>query len=317
MTKSVNKGFRVIKPGVLSLIQDLGRFGYHSIGLSSGGPMDAKAFRRANQLCGNDESSSAIEVTVGGLVLKAQVSTLIAVTGADMDLFINDQKKRLWRSHKIDPGDTIKLGYAQNGCRAYLAVAGGIQVEKSFGSTSTVVRESVGGINGGALLADNFLPCDNSSIQVCRQMSQCGIPVYPTEITLRLILGYQHLLFNDRQMEIFFNSQYAVSSQCDRMGYRLEGQSVVADVGGVLSEGISYGAVQFPPDGQPIVLLNDRQTIGGYPKMGVVHSADCSKLAQVSKGAKIRFEVITQQQAVAITRMTQQEFEQVELTVLT
>ncbi|MEZ5448684.1 MAG: biotin-dependent carboxyltransferase family protein [Thiolinea sp.] len=258
---------KVIQPGVMALVQDGGRIGKHRIGLTTGGPLDRHAMDWANRLCGNAVDTTALEISIGGLVLEAQQDTVIAVTGADMPLSIGKQPRARWQTQPVKAGERIELGYAQQGCRTYLAVAGGFQVEPMFGSTATVVREKLGGLHGKALANGDVLPCPATaagSIPL-QQLATEHRPQYASSVTLRVIPGYQQAHFSAAQQALFFSSTYTVSEQCDRMGYRLEGQPVQADITSMLSEGICYGAIQIPANGQPIVLLNDRQTIGGYP----------------------------------------------------
>ncbi len=286
-------GFLVRQPGLMTLIQDAGRFGQHGIGLTCGGPLDAEAFSWANRLCGNNEGVTALEVSFGGLTLEAQVATRIAVTGAELPLKINGQEQELWRSHAVNAGDLIELGYATNGCRAYLAVAGGFDVPHSFGSAATVSRESVGGLNGGKLEPNDFLPCAEASANGCLLLAEDHRPAYGKNAHLRVILGYQKQAFSDLQIARFFTSEYETTDRSDRMGYRLNGPEIKPAIDGILSEGICHGAIQVPADGQPIILLNDRQTIGGYPKLGSVLSLDTAKLAQLTPGSTITFEAVT------------------------
>lgn len=286
-------GLRVRQPGLMTLIQDAGRFGQHGIGLTCGGPLDAEAFGWANRLCGNPTGATALEVSFGGLVLESQIATRIAVTGADLPLRINGQPKEQWRSHPVAAGDLIELGYATQGCRAYLAVAGGFEIAPSFGSAATVTREAIGGLNGGKLAPGDFLPCAASDTSGCLVLPQQHRPVYGKSAHLRVILGYQKQAFSDLQIARFFSSEYCTTDRSDRMGYRLSGPEIKPAIDGILSEGICHGAIQVPADGQPIILLNDRQTIGGYPKLGSVLSLDTARLCQLTPGATITFEAIT------------------------
>ncbi|MEY8198625.1 MAG: biotin-dependent carboxyltransferase family protein [Colwellia sp.] len=310
-------GLVVTNAGVLSLIQDAGRFGAFNLGLTNGGPADSLAFYWANRLCGNAINSTAIEINLGGLQLTAQVDCVIAVTGAPMPLTINDQPKSRWRSFLIQAGDTISLGFTPVGVRCYLAVAGGFDIKPSFGSTATVCRESVGGINGDKLVKNDVLPCqalskaDNKLKQL--MLPEHQQPQYTNEVLLHTVLSYQQAHFSKIEKRSFFSSEYQVSKHWDRMGYRLQGRAVKADIGGVLSEGICYGAVQIPADGQPIVLLNDRQTIGGYPKIGAVISQDCAKLSQLRQGDKVRFEPISMSQADNMFHLNLRQFTQTQL----
>lgn len=286
----------VLQTGVLALLQDSGRFGQHRIGLTTGGPLDSEAFHWANRLSGNlpQDNATAIEISVGGLVLKAEADTAIALAGADMPLKINQQAAASWQTQRIKAGDHIELGYAAKGVRAYLAVAGGFAIPPAFSSTATVVREAIGGLNGKALQKNDQLPLNSAtSPPDCVMLPPQHRPDYTDQVTLRVIMGYQQQHFSATQQALFFHSEYTVSDKVDRMGFRLEGQAIKADISGMLSEGICYGAIQIPADGQPIVLLNDRQTIGGYPKIGSVLSLDIARLTQLMPGGKVRFTPIS------------------------
>ncbi len=307
-------GFLVKKAGMLSLIQDAGRFGAFNIGLTNGGPVDLLAFQWANRLCDNKLNASAIEISIGGLSLITQVDTSIAVTGANMPLTINGQIKALWRSYQVKAGDVIELGFASQGVRCYLAVADGFSITPSFGSTATVCREGVGGLNGGKLLAGDVLACAGSCRKQDLLLIESLTPKYTDEVILHTVPSYQQQYFSSHQQRLFFSNEYTVSKSFDRMGYRLAGQAITCDIDGILSEGICHGAVQIPADGQPIVLLNDRQTIGGYPKIGAVSSIDTAKLGQLNKGGKVRFEPISMEQAHNLFHLSLSCFNRTELT---
>ncbi|MFN2166586.1 MAG: biotin-dependent carboxyltransferase family protein [Anaerolineae bacterium] len=283
----------VIQPGLMSLLQDRGRFGQQRIGLTSGGPLDPEAYTLANRLLDNDANATALEVSFGGLVLRATVDTFFCVTGAAMPLRINDAPCERWRVHPVSAGDEIALDFAEAGCRAYLAVAGGFQVQPQFGSTSTVAREGIGGLAGGKLQPGDLLPCATVTARPLRHLPREHQPHYGRDVTLRVVPGYQQAHFSRLQQRRLFSHRYTVSDRCDRMGYRLEGPAISCDIEGILSEGICFGAIQIPADGQPIVLLNDRQTIGGYPKIGAALSLDVARLAQLTPGANVHFAAIT------------------------
>ncbi len=296
---SVTSGFTVIQPGILTLLQDAGRFGKHNIGLTNGGPLDKLSFDWANRLLDNDPNACVIEASIGGLALESQINTQIAITGGDAEFTINQKPVASWQTHSVKVGDKIAFGFAKNATRHYLAVKGGFQVEAMFGSCATVVREKLGGLNGSALKAGDALPCLVNTNQNTAQykVSVSDQPNYSGDITLRVVLGYQQNTFSHVDKARFLNSNFVISDKCDRMGFRLTGPEIKSELhtksGGMLSEGICYGAIQVPADGQPIVLLNDRQTIGGYPKIGSVFSLDIPKLTQRLPGANIYFEAIT------------------------
>lgn len=285
-------GFAVLRPGVLSLLQDHGRFGQQHLGLSNGGPSDPVAHHWANALLQNPRQATTIEISAGGLVLQSRVRTEIAVCGADMPLTINGKPLALWQGHTVHVGDMIKLGYAQTGMRSYLAVREGFSIPAQFASTATVVRERIGGIDGQALHAGSWLPCNAHDTSLLLRASAEAIPHYTRSLTLRLVPGYQYAAFSKAALRQLLEGHFEVSARSDRMAYQLSGPAISAPQNGIVSEGNCLGAVQVPPDGTPYILLNDRQTIGGYPKLGAILSADCAQLAQCQAGSQIRFQLI-------------------------
>ena len=299
-------GFKVINPGMHCLLQDKGRVGYHRLGITSGGAFDQYSFGWANRLCLNDDNAGCIEILVGGLILEAQVSTQIAITGADIPIKINDSTVENWCTHNIQPGDKIAFGYATAGCRSYLAIAGGIQAPLTFNSLSTVVREGLGGLTqlGMPLEKGDFLTCSSNPHSAQRSVPTKYHCKFDTDIAeIRMVTGYQYEQFS-QQINQFFATEYVISQNSDRMGYRLEGPVIDMPRCEMLSEGISLGAVQLPADGMPIILLCDRQTIGGYPKLGSVFSQDIARLAQMMPGQKLRFKPLSIDQAQNLLQKT-------------
>lgn len=290
-------GFSVKQPGLLSLLHDRGRYGAHNLGLTSGGPLDFIAFDWANRLLGNNRNATCLEVSFGGLVLEARIDTSFVITGATAPCKHNGANIEQWRSHDILAGDQLEIGFASAGTRVYLATMGGFQIEPSFGSSSTVLREKIGGLRGDKLQAGDHLPCNGGFLAQACYLPQQERPVYGDEARLRVVTGYQQAAFSPAQQWRFFNSEYRLTERCDRMGFRLEGENVHSDMVGMLSEGICLGAIQIPADGQPIVLMNDRQTIGGYPKIGSVIAEDVALLSQLAAGAQVGFEAISIEQA--------------------
>ena len=233
MPEIIEKAFIVTQPGILSLLQDLGRFGQHHIGITNGGPLDKLSFDWANRLLDNKPNDCVIEVSFGGLVLRAEIDTYIAVTGGDGELTINQRIVPKWQTHAINKGDSINFGFAKTTQRQYLAVKGGFKVESSFGSCSTVVREKIGGLNGNALKTNDTLPCLSLKGKTFSHTSvnKADRPSYITsqkdeDIILRVILGYQKDAFSNIQKARFFNNEFKVSDKCDRMGFRLTGPEI-------------------------------------------------------------------------------------------
>ncbi len=285
------------QPGLLSLLQDRGRYGAHGLGLTTGGPLDFHAFDWANRLLDNDANATCLEVGFGGLELEAEVATAFAITGANAPCRLDGEPIEQWRTYNLAPAARLEIGFATAGTRCYLAVAGGFTVAPSFGSTATVVREKIGGLSGDRLRAGDALPCASAPRERQQRLDEAERPAYGKTALLRVVPGYQQDAFDHVHRWRFYNTEYRVTDRGDRMGFRLEGESVHSDIVGMLSEGICHGAIQIPADGQPIVLLNDRQTIGGYPKIGAVIPADTARLAQLTPGSGVRFEAIGIEQA--------------------
>lgn len=299
----MSKGFLVENGGVQSCIQDAGRRGFSDIGLTQSGAMDEMAFGYANFLVGNDFNTSAIEIALGGVTLKAQEEMCIAICGATMHPKLNGHDLSLWQVHQLKKGDVLSFGYASEGQFAYLSVAGGFQTPHLYGSFSTSIKEGLGGIEGRKLKAGDLLPTSGARCpRDRRKLEKQFIPYYPDEITLRVVKGYQEEMFDASSQATFFNSVYTFKGEGDRMGYRLSGEKVVPSATGILSEPICYGAVQIPSHGEPIVLLKERQTIGGYPKIGSVIAVDCFKLAQLRAGGRVRFSEVSLEEARRVTR---------------
>lgn len=300
---------RILTPGPLSLLQDLGRFGYQSIGVSTGGPMDEHAFLWANRLLENDRNAAQIEVTMGQFSGEFYAATTIAITGADMAATLNGQPIVPWQSYTVNQGDRLALRGARAGMRTYLAVKDGFKVPKPLDSCATVIRDELGGMRGCGekLKAKDLLRYSVSKPMLTKRVPHQFIPSHSQTLTLEVILGYQYEDFTPQQRERFFNSTYTLTPQMDRMGCRLSGEAIECQRDKLVSEGIALGAIQIPADGQPIVLLKDRQTIGGYPKIGCVTAKGVSQLAQCLPGAEIRFVEKDLYQAEA-ERMIEQEF---------
>lgn len=300
MSAILDDAFEVLDGGVFAILVDPGRYGCAHLGLTQGGPMDPEAYQLANILLGNADRAQALEISLGGITLLARVNTRLCVTGACATLEVNGQPQPLWQSIAIREGDHIHLGRARQGLRNYLAVGGGFQISPQFGSATTVVREGIGGLHGRRLLAGDRLPACADNGRTLQQLPERYHPRYGQDLCLRLVPGYQYPLFAQAQKQAFFDATYKISVQADRMGYRLQGAAISPPDTRLWSEGICLGAVQVPGDGQPIVLLNDRQTIGGYHKLGAVLSLDCAQLAQAAPGTEVQFRAISQAQAKAL-----------------
>lgn len=290
-------GIEVLSGGFLSSIQDSGRRGFNDIGLSQSGAMDELSFGYANWLVGNAFNTPVIEIALGGLVLKARAKMSIAITGADMSACINARPISLWQTHTLKKEDELSFNFANEGHFAYVSVAGGFLTPMLYGSYSTSIKEGLGGIEGRKLRAGDVLETKSIVLGDRRHLKQEWIPHFSDKIVLHVIKGYQDTLFDAKAQKTFFSTEYVYKGEGDRMGYRLSGEKIIPSVSGILSEPICYGAIQVPSHGEPIVLLKERQTIGGYPKMGSVLRADCYKLAQLKVGGRVLFKEIRLEEA--------------------
>ncbi len=291
------KGLIVEKAGIFTLIQDIGRYKYTHLGVSPSGFLDEYAAFWANKLLGNSVETNLLEITFSNVVLKATSNMTISITGAFCELFINEIQKPTWRSYNIKAEDTIKIGKFSSGSRVYLAVKNGFGIKKEFESYSTSIKEGLGGLNGDKLKNGDFLPISSNLQCLEKRVREDFIPSYENEIRLRVVLSYQYKSFSKKEQEKFFNSSFDITSDFNRMACKLKGEKIVSSLNGIVSEGISFGSIQIPSDGQPIILLKDRQTIGGYPKIGSVLPIDCFKLAQTKIGSKVKFEKVEIQEA--------------------
>jgi len=280
----------VIAPGFLTTVQDLGRFGWAHFGISASGAADPFAFRAANLLAGNAENAPALEMTLAGGEFSFEAPAIIAVTGSDFASPVP-----LWQPVEIAAGATLRFGPSRSGARCYLAVRGGFDVPLLMGSASVHVMTGVG---GRPLRKGDTLPVGDATVRRPRPPAR-GVPtLLPGNTALRTTAGAQAHLFGDD----LYTTAYTVSEESNRMGIRLKGSALTAPAGGMLSEGVALGAIQVPPDGQPIILFVEHQTSGGYPKPANVISADFRLLGQLRPRDHVRFERTTIKAAVEFLR---------------
>lgn len=284
--------FKVLSPGIFTTIQDLGREGCTHLGITPSGSMDEYPYRWTQKLLG-DAHGNALEILLSGLKLQTTAPATITVCGADLDFHINGISQSIWQTHQIKEGDILSFEQKKEGMRAYLAVKGGFTLPKYEESFSTTLKEN----KGKKLEIGDTLPFNPSHSTQIMRVPQKYIFNYPTHMTLRIVLSYQHEYFSKAQKEKFFSSTYTLTPNMNRMGYKLQGEPMIPSNGGIISEGITFGAVQIPPDGQPIILLKERQTIGGYPKIGSVVPSDCFILAQLPIGSTVKFEPVSVEDA--------------------
>jgi antagonist of KipI len=291
----------VININGLATIQDSGRMGWRKFGVPTSGPMDPFAFHAANSLLSNPKDCAAIEIGLGDATFQARQDCVIAVTGAGFKLSVYVWEFPLWSSYFVRAGWTIRLNKMEDGMWAYLAVTGGVQTPPVLGSRSTYLRGGFGGFDGRQLRAGDVIKTGNAfSYELAAQtLPQQARPNYQIDPIIDVIMGPQTESFNQKSIHIFLSSEYSMSLTSDRMGYRLEGPALNwRDHAELISEGMAPGTIQVPPNGQPIVMMADCPTTGGYPKIGTVASADLPLLAQcIPDKSKIRFRKTTVEKA--------------------
>lgn len=296
------KLFQVIKPGLLTTFQDLGRTGYQEYGVVVAGAMDDFSLQIANLLVGNSRDEAGLEVTMMGPALKVLKDAVIAITGGNLSPRVNGQPAPMWKSFAVKEGQLIEFGQPLEGIRSYISVAGGFDLPKVMGSKSTFLKAKIGGLNGRALEKEDILYAAGDTHAVTgRSLHYDEVPKYQKEINVRVILGPHQDAFTDEAIQTFLNSAYEVTPQSDRMGYRLNGPELTHETtADIISEAIPLGGIQVPANGQPIILMADRQTTGGYTRIATVIAQDIPILAQAAPGAVVRFEEIDVNEAQAL-----------------
>jgi antagonist of KipI len=285
---------RVLAPGLLTTVQDLGRFGWAHYGVSASGAADAMALRAGNLLVGNAENAAGLEMTLAGGEFEFERAAVIAVTGSDFGADLP-----MWTAVEVPAGRRLRFGQTRGGARAYLAVRGGLAVPKAMGSTSVHVATGVG---GRPLRAGDVLEIGEEVVRKprvgWRVKLRDGLPaVAPApQGAIRVTAGPQAERFGGE----LYAAAYMVTEESNRMGLRLRGPVIPSPPGGMLTEGTALGAVQVPPDGQPIILFVEHQTTGGYPKPANVISADFRRLGQLRPREEVRFEPVTMEQALKL-----------------
>lgn len=279
----------VLDPGFLTTVQDLGRPGYAHLGISPGGAADWLSLRAGNRLTGNPDSAAALELTLVGGRFRLEQDTVFALTGSDFEATIDGRPVPAWRATLAPAGSELCLGPARSGARGYLCLAGGIQVERILGSASTDLRAGFGGFEGRPLRKGDRLelgapagpPLDTDASFLRARIERPAV---------RVTRGPQANLFPPDALQRLSKTIYTVREDSNRLGLRLDGEAIrTAAPVELLTEGVSLGAVQVPPDGQPIVLLVDQQTTGGYPKLANVIAADLPRVGQLRPRDRVRF----------------------------
>jgi antagonist of KipI len=310
---------RVLRPGLLTTVQDLGRPGYQRFGVVVGGAMDRLSLRVANLLVGNDEGAAALEITLLGPTLAFDEDAILALCGGEWSPRLDGCPLPMWRPICIQRGSVLTFGSPHSGCRAYLAIAGGFDVPQVMGSRSTYLRAGIGGYQGRALATDDILNVTSpkrergpdalsqgqprSSLALWSSEGNdtfypvwsAGIrPRYSEHATIRVVRGREFDWFTAASREQCFSQEYTVTPQSDRMGYRLQGTPLqLVSPREMISEAVCCGTIQVPADGQPILLMADCATTGGYPRVAHVIAADLPLAAQLKPGDKMRFQEVS------------------------
>jgi antagonist of KipI len=291
---------RVIRPGLLTTVQDSGRWGWQDRGVSVSGAMDPRSHRAANALVGNEPTAATLEITLRGPELEFDEERTVALCGADFVVTGDDRPVGCDVPFKVSRGARLKIGHRSRGARGYLAIGGGIDVPRVFGSRSTHLPSRLGGYQGRALAAGDVLPLGLPSPER-RGPSRAPALVMPAgHARLRILPGPQVDRFAAETLEKLQSGPYTIQPASDRMGYRLDGPALMPiGTNEMISDPSPLGAVQLPASGQPILLMADRQTTGGYPKIAVVISADIGLAGQLGPGDTITFAICTRQEALA------------------
>jgi antagonist of KipI len=294
---------QVIKPGLLSLFQDTGRQGFQHWGVPVSGVMDETAHGLCNQLVGNPRSFTTLEMTLQGPTLHFQAKALIALAGADLGAVLQGEPLQPGMARLVPADSVLSFGKRRQGARAYLAVNGGFLLPSVMNSASTNTRGGFGGLRGRALQAGDLIPICSSFANPPRlgHVKAQAVDDDACKKPIRVMAGREWALFSEPARQAFLRATYVLSSESDRMGYRLTGEALALSAPcQLLSECVTFGTVQVPPSGQPLILMADRQTTGGYPRIAQVASIDLPRLAQMLPGDALRFSLIDLRHAQAL-----------------
>jgi antagonist of KipI len=284
---------RIADPGPQTTVQDLGRVGQLRYGIPPSGPIDVRALVVANRLVGNADGAAGLECTLVGPRFTVEAACAIAVAGAEAPITINGNAAERWTTLALSPGDTVRIAAARAGVRIYIAFSGGLDVPLALGSRATYLRGRLGGLEGRSLKRDDVLRLFPAAMPSPRRLAPSEIPPLEAEPEIRVVLGPQADCFTAEGIAAFLGGTYEMLPQSDRMGARLAGPRIAHARGhDIISDGIALGSIQVPGDGQPIVLLVDRQSTGGYTKIATVGSFDIGRIGQVKPGQRVRFRAV-------------------------
>jgi len=293
---------RVVKAGMLTTIQDRGRWGLQSRGVPVAGPMDPVSHRLANVLVGNDADAATLEVTLLGPQLEFEDERVIAVSGAEFEIFVDSKPMTMHAPFVVAAESQLRFGARHRGARAYIAIAGGVAVPATLGSRSTHLISGMGGIAGRPVRAGDRLPLgDPGRVRgPAPALTQPIVPLPQGGAVIRVLAGPQRDYFSADALDVLQSAPYTIAQNSDRMGFRLTGPRLSHSRGAdIISDATPIGVLQVPASGQPILLMADRQTAGGYPKIATVITADIGVAGQLGPGETIRFQVCTPGEAMA------------------
>ncbi len=302
---------KILNPGLFTTIQDKGRWGYQKFGMSVAGVMDDFATRVANMLVGNDEYDAVLETTLLGVEIVFNCDEVISITGGDMNPKINGKTVLMWTSLRVKSGDKLSSTGAISGLRSYIAFSRGIDVPEIMGSKSTFTRGNLGGFEGRKLNKNDELQLGEKKVSNTGSYLPTEYkPIYKKDNTIRVVLGPQDDYFDKDAIETFLSSKYTITSEADRMGYRLDGPKINHIVGAdIVSDGVVFGSVQVPGHGSPIIMMADRQTTGGYTKIATVITPDLCTLAQMNPGSTMKFKMISVEESHIFYKEYEKELE--------
>lgn len=290
---------KVHKPGLCTTVQDIGRIGYQQFGIPVSGVMDEFAFTVANYLVESDKNNAVLEIPFLGPTLEFDFDVTIAITGGEIQAKINNQDVKMWESINVKKGDNLSFGNLKSGMRAYLAFSAEIDVPVVMGSKSTLLKSKLGGFEGRQLKMGDIINFKNVKVLSKKNtLDKKYIPTYSHNQNIRIVLGPQDDYFEENSIKTMLENKYQVTKDADRMGMRLAGEVIKhKDKADIISDAAVFGSIQVPGNGQPIILLADRQTTGGYTKIATVIKADLPKLAQMLPNDTIEFSLVNIEEA--------------------
>ena len=299
---------KFLRPGLYTSIQDMKRIGYKKYGIPNSGPMDEYSHILSNWLVDNSYSSETLEINYFGPKLKFNFDTTIGICGANFDVNLNDKRIEINRSIKVKSGDILDIGVCLNGGRVYLSFSAKMKLKKSFNSYSTYEKINIGGINGKKISKNDTINFNKSKECIEKEIPESFQRKYQEISSIRVIKGFNYDMISKNSLKKLGNT-FNVSSESDRMGIRLNGNKLkVSTKNSIESTVVSKGTVQLPPAGDPIILMSDSQSTGGYPIIGNISRVDISKISQIKPESKLKFKFITLEESESLINFEKRKF---------